>query len=145
MIKRVFNDNYALKCDMLLTKLIHDEKKYDDFVNTEFSVNNYFKNVIKNNKNIVLCYEIEDNVVAYIYFKYQFIDNKKGYLIDGLYVIEEYRNRGIAKALIQYGLKMVNNSDIDFIDINVMAKNEIAIKLYKSFGFDLFSLKLRKK
>lgn len=26
MIKRVFNDNYALKCDMLLTKLIHDEK-----------------------------------------------------------------------------------------------------------------------
>lgn len=119
MIKRVFNDNYALKCDMLLTKLIHDEKKYDDFVNTEFSVNNYFKNVIKN--------------------------NKKGYLIDGLYVIEEYRNRGIAKALIQYGLKMVNNSDIDFIDINVMAKNEIAIKLYKSFGFDLFSLKLRKK
>lgn len=40
---------------------------------------------------------------------------------------------------------MVNYSDIDFIDINVMAKNEIAIKLYKSFGFDLFSLKLRKK
>ena len=40
----------------------------------------------------------------------------------------------------------VNNpKKIDFVDINVMYNNKIAIKLYESLGFNALSLKMRMK
>ena len=145
MIYRVKDETDASKCDELLTKLIHDEKQYDDYINEKFIVNNYFVNVINDDKNILLCYKENEKVIGYIYFKYQIQEDKKGYLIDGLYVESNYRNKGIAKSLINEGLKIAKNYNIDFIDINVMSKNKLAIKLYESFGFEIFSFKMRKK
>ena len=70
-------------------------------------------------------------------------DNARGYLIDGLYVEEEYRKNGIATKLIENALTIVK--DVDFIDINVMAHNKDAINLYKKFGFNEFKISLRNR
>lgn len=145
MINRVKDEIKANKCDKLLTKLIHDEKKYDDFINENFIVKDYFNNVIKDDKNILLCYEENKMILGYIFLKYIVDDDKNGYLIDGLYVEENYRNKGIAKSLLSEGLKIIENNNIDFIDINVIANNKIAIKLYESFGFETFKLIMRKQ
>ena len=57
MIVRIIDELKANECDELLTKLIHDEKQYNAFINEEFIVKDYFKNVIKDEKNILLGYE----------------------------------------------------------------------------------------
>jgi ribosomal protein S18 acetylase RimI-like enzyme len=144
MIKIVDDELLSKECDKLLTKLIKDEKNYNNFIDKNFKVKDYFKNIILNDKNLVLCYEKSDEVIGYIFFKYIKSEDGNGYLIDGLYVEEEHRNKGIAKSLIETGLKEIEKKQYDFIDINVMYQNKIAIKLYESFGFDVFSLKLRK-
>lgn len=145
MIVQVKDDNLAEKCDELLTKLIEDERKYNNKINEFFIVVDYFKNVINDDNNILLCYKIDENVVGYIFFKYINNIDGVGYLIDGLFVEEAYRNKGIAKSLISEGLKRIDSIKKDFIEIKVMANNKIAMKLYESFGFEIFSIKLRKK
>lgn len=144
MIVQVKDDNLAEKCDELLTKLIEDERKYNNKINEFFIVVDYFKNVINDDNNILLCYKIDENVVGYIFFKYINNIDGVGYLIDGLFVEEAYRNKGIAKSLISEGLKRIDSIKKDFIEIKVMANNKIAMKLYESFGFEIFSIKLRK-
>ncbi len=145
MIIKVLDEYKADKCDELLTKLIQDERQYDSYINENFIVKDYFKNIIKDKNNILLCYEENENIVGYTYFKYQNNEDSIGYLIDGLYVEEEYRKRGIAKTLIKEGLKIISDYKIDFVDINVMYNNKIAIKLYESLGFNALSLKMRMK
>ena len=138
MIIRVLDEERASTCDMLLTKLIQDERQYDNSIDKDFVVNNYFKNTIKNENNILLCYE-EDNIIKYyIYLKPVNNDNQNGYLIDGLYVDIAYRNNGIATKLIDNALTIIK--DVDFIDINVMSQNIDAINLYKKFGFNEFKI-----
>lgn len=144
MIIRVLDEKRANICDTYLTKLIQDERKYDNSIDENFIVKNYYKNVIKNKNNILLCYE-EDNVIkGYIYLKLITNENTKGYLIDGLYVDTKYRNNGIATKLIENALTIINKKNAGFIDINVMANNKVAICLYKKFGFADFKINLRK-
>ena len=143
MIKRVFDEKLADICDDLLTKLIEDETKYDKTIDT-FVVKDYFKNVIINKDNILLCYLDNENPVAYIYLKPIISNSDKGYLIDGLYVKEEYRNKKIASNLIKEALNILNDMQIKFIDINVLYNNLNAKHLYKAFGFEEFKLQMRK-
>ena len=144
MIIRVLDEERASTCDILLTKLIQDERQYDNSINKDFVVNNYFKNIIKNENNILLCYE-EDNIIkGYIYLKPVNNDSQKGYLIDGLYVDIKYRNNGIATKLIENALNVIKDTNVAVVDINVMANNSVAINLYKHFGFNEFRIGLRK-
>ena len=145
MVKNVKDELVANECDKLLTKLINDERNYNDLIPENYVVKDYFKNVILNNKNILLYYEEKAKVVGYVFFKYIENEDGKGYIIDGLYVEENYRNKGVAKLLIKSGLEAVKSSKNDFIDINVMYNNKIAIKLYESFGFEIFRLSMRKR
>ena len=143
-IIRVKTENEASICDKLLTKLIQDERKYDSFINDNFIVKDYFKNVIKDENNILLAFEENKIIKGYIYLKYIETDGKAGYLIDGLYVLENYRNCGISKKLIEEALKILTNKNIEFIDINVMYQNELAKNIYKHFGFKNFKITMRK-
>lgn len=145
MIKRVTSDDLADLCDILLTKLIQYERKYDNFINEKFIVKDYFKNVVKNKDNILLAKIINESVVGYIYLKPIKNDFENGYLIDGIYVKEEYRNKGIAKELIKKALNILGSNNIQFIDINVMYDNEIAKNIYKFFGFKEFKVQMRTK
>ena len=142
MIERVYDEKLADNCDQLLTLLIRDEKQYDNNIDDNYEVKDYFKNVIKNKENILLCYKDNDIINGYIYLKRVIENDKKGYLVDGLYVLEDYRRQGIAKKLVDYALKLIKDSE--FININVMADNKNAINLYKSFGFREFRITLQK-
>lgn len=143
MIIRVFDDKRAEVCDSLLTKLIQDERQYNKFIDEKFVVKDYFKNVIKNNDNILLCYEEDNLVVGYVFLKQVICDDVKGYLIDGLFVEKEYRNRGIATKLLKESLNMVKDRDIYFVDVGAMAENKTSFNLYKSLGFKEFKINLR--
>ena len=82
MIIRVENVDDCKTCDNFLTLLIHDEKQYDETIDENFVVKDYFVNVIKNKDNILLLYKEGNNSIGYVFAKR--VDD--GYLLDGLYV-----------------------------------------------------------
>lgn len=130
MIIRV-NDNLDCEvCDEFLTLLIQDERKYDNTIDKDFVVKDYFVNVIKNKENLLLLYK-EDNInIGYIFAKR--ID--AGYLLDGLYVDINFRNRGIAHKLLNEAIKLTSSYDIY---IKVLKENKVAYNIYKSLGFKI--------
>lgn len=59
----------------------------------------------------------------------------EGYLLDGLYVLENFRNKGIARKLLNEIIKEINLNGEYKISINVLKENAVAYNLYKSLGF----------
>ena len=145
MIERIKTKELADKCDELLTKLILDEKQYDDSIDTDLKVINYFNNFVNDDNKVLLGYFIDDVLVGYTYAFEMVSNNVKGMFIDGLYVESEYRNRGIAKELINEVILEAEKRDAKFIDIKVMSKNDIAKKLYESLDFNEFKITMRKE
>lgn len=140
MIIRVSDRDKAKACDKLLTKLINSEG------NTlkNFVVKNYFENVIGKKNHILLAYEEKNIIVGYIYLKPTKDDSNKGYLIDGLFVEEKFRNKGIAKKLVNESLSLIKEYDISFVDVNVIPNNDYALKIYQYFGFKEFKIQMKK-
>ena len=69
--------------------------------------------------------------IGYIFAKRQ----ENGYLLDGLYVNEDFRNKGIARKLLDEVIKEILLIGDYKIFINVLKENVVAYNLYKSFGF----------
>ena len=130
MIIKVNSIDDCKICDNFLTLLIQDERKYDTTIDENFVVKDYFINVI-NNQNILLLYKNENKPIGYIFAKK--IDNK--YLIDGLYIDINFRNKGIATKLIKVIIKEIYLLGDYKIFINVLKKNKAAVNLYKNIGF----------
>lgn len=145
MIERIKTKELADKCDELLTKLIQDEKQYDDSIDTDLKIINYFNNFVNDDNKVLLGYLIDDVLVGYTYAFETVSNNVKGMFIDGLYVESDYRNRGIAKELINEVILEAEKRDAKFIDIKVMSKNDIAKKLYESLDFNEFKITMRKE
>ena len=144
MIDKIKTKELAEQCDNLLTKLILDERVYDDSIDPSFEVNNYFNNFINDEDKMLLGYFIDNILVAYIYAYEMTSNNIKGIFIDGLYVETDYRNKGIAKELINEIILDAEKREAKFIDIKVMSKNEVAKHLYESLNFNEFKVMMRK-
>lgn len=141
MIIQIIDELDCNQCDILLTKLIQDEKQYDDTISNNFVVKNYFKNIVKLKDNILLGYKKDNKIVGYLYLKP--IENH--YLIDGLYVEKEYRNQSIATSLIKEAEKILKQKGIKYVDINVLNNNKLAKDIYESLEFKVFKIELRKE
>ena len=131
MIIRVENVDDCKTCDNFLTLLIHDEKQYDETIDENFVVKDYFVNVIKNKDNILLLYKEGNNSIGYVFAKR--VDD--GYLLDGLYVDISFRNKEIARKLLNEIIKEINLLEKYKIFINVLKENAVAYNLYKNLGF----------
>ncbi|MDD4809548.1 MAG: GNAT family N-acetyltransferase [Bacilli bacterium] len=130
---RLANINDSEKLDILLTKLIQDERKYDDSIDPDFKVKNFYCNVLnKNNKIIYLC-KLSDIICGYIYLIIEDYSAK----IDALYVEENFRGKSIGSKLIEWALNYVNDYNIKSVTINVMSENQNAKKLYQKYGFKI--------
>ncbi len=145
MIDKIKTKELADKCDELLTKLILDERQYDDSIDPDFKVSNYFNNFVNDEDKVLLGYLVDNTLVGYIYAYETVSNNIKGLFIDGLYVETDFRNRGIAKELINEIVLEAENREAKFIDIKVMSKNDVAKHLYNSLEFNEFKVMLRKE
>ena len=67
MIKRVTNIEDMHRCDELLTLLIQDEKKYDDTIDENFVVKEYFQNECNENNILLAYYENDDMAVELLF------------------------------------------------------------------------------
>lgn len=147
IIKEVDKVEEAIECDKLLTKLINNEKKYNKNIKDNYIVNNYFENLYTKNNNILYIALEENKIIGYIYVRIITSDNgpeiEHESLIDGLYVLEEYRNNGVATSLIEKAKKWSISKGVKYISLNALCKNDNALSLYKKEGFNDFSLNLK--
>lgn len=68
------------------------------------------------------------------------VDKRKGEQIaynTGTGVIPEYRGRKIIKSIYQYALRDMKEHGIEKTTLEVITKNDIALHLYKSIGFEI--------
>lgn len=140
-IKQVTNVVDANRCDELLTKLIQDERQYNDTIDENYIVANHFNKMLNDENIIILAYYINKIIVGYILIR-RTDDNTC--LLDGLYVEKEYRNKGIGKSLLTEAILRIKNMNIKYIDINVMYHNIIAKHIYEKLGFVEYEIKMRK-
>lgn len=128
----------ALVANKLLTKLIKDEKKYDDNINECCVVRSLYEKFYDDPSLCLLIAKQKKEVVGYIYGYVQ--DNgdaKKDVVcvLDALYVIEEHRKKGIGSKLFLEFKKWSETKNAKYIELKVCTKNKDAVKLYESFGF----------
>ena len=146
IIREIKDINEANKCDELLTLLIKDEGNYDDSIKNDFIVKEYFKNMILNKDNILIG-AFDNDLIGYIFIKI-IIDpsiDKKEALIDGLYVLDSFRNKGVASLLYEKAKEICKENNVDSFKLNVMKENINAINLYKKLGFDIVSYQMKTK
>lgn len=140
-IKQVTNVVDADRCDELLTKLIHDERQYNDTIEDNYIVTNHFNKMLDDENIIILAYYINKTIVGYILIR-KMANNTC--LLDGLYVEKEYRNKGIGNSLLKDAISRIKNMNVKYVDINVMYNNIIAKHIYEKLGFVGYEIKMRK-
>ena len=66
------------------------------------------------------------------------------YFIDDIVVDNNFRRKGIGKALYEYLLDIAKSDNVDSIELNVWAFNKSALKFYESLGMTVKNMKLEK-
>ncbi|MEG1613099.1 MAG: ribosomal protein S18-alanine N-acetyltransferase [Clostridia bacterium] len=91
------------------------------------------ENELKNPLAHYFCIENERELVAYIGF-YRILDEAH---ITNLAVLPSEQGKGLAKKLLKYTIDVAKAQGIKDMTLEVNERNEKAIKLYESFGFEL--------
>ena len=140
-IKQVTNVVDADRCDELLTKLIQDERQYNDTIDEDYIVTNHFNKMLDDENIIILGYYINEIIVGYILIRRT---SNNTCLLDGLYVEKEYRNKGIGNSLLKDAISRIKNMNVKYVDINVMYNNIIAKHMYEKLGCVGYEIKMRR-
>ncbi|MBO5530787.1 MAG: GNAT family N-acetyltransferase [Bacilli bacterium] len=91
-------------------------------------------NPIINDYTFILSYKENDKYVGFLIYQLLY---EACEIID-IFVLDEYRNKGIGKALIN---KMLENKQIEKVTLEVKKDNKKAIMLYNSLGFKPVSIR----
>ena len=141
--------NEVYKIDNMLTSLIQDErKKYDNNINENYKVKNFYEQYIENENMCILVAKGNETILGYVYGFVQdngSLYNKKVAQLDALYVKEQYRKNGIAKNLIKEFIKWAEGKEVAYVELSVCKDNTNAISLYESEGFHIDKVYLRKE
>lgn len=138
---KIVRGNYedAKKANNLLTKLIKDEKKYDDNINEKCVVTSLYENFFSNDDVCLLVAKNGETILGYIY---GYIQNngdakiEKVSCLDALYVEEDVRKNKIGDKLIDEFKKWSHTVGAKYIELKVCLENEKALNLYKKKGFE---------
>lgn len=91
-------------------------------------------NPIINDYTFILAYKENDKYVGFLIYQLLY---EAAEIID-IFVLDEYRNKGIGKALMN---KMLENKQIEKVTLEVKKDNKNAIMLYNSLGFKPVSIR----
>ncbi|MBE6152823.1 MAG: GNAT family N-acetyltransferase [Firmicutes bacterium] len=121
-----------------LTRLIRDEKQYDDNINENCIIYSFYENIIHDDKNCILVVEENNKIIGYLYGFIQ--NNGDTYIndvaqLDTIFIDEKYRKLGIGNALIEEFKKWTKKQHVKYIELKVCNNNVNAISLYKKIGF----------
>ena len=127
----------AIKANVFLTKLIHDEKNYDKNINENCTINSFYEKIYKDDNNCLLLLKTKEKYIGYLY---GYIINNNAYLktvaqLDAIFIEKPYRGNGLSKKLINEFKKWSKEKHACFIELKVCNKNNVAMELYKNMDF----------
>jgi len=120
MLKEVVVDN-KIELENIQNTFSEVFKQKNELTDT-FSSNPYVK---------LYTYSVDKKIVAFI----QYEDIYDRFELDNIYVLKEYRNRGIASSLMEFMINEGKKKEIINITLEVREDNVNAINLYKKYGF----------
>ena len=126
------------KANEFLTRLIHDEKKYDNNINEGYKVLYYYENMIDIDANCLLYATISNEIVGYLYgFAITFDESYfvKQARLEAMFVDEQYQGNKIGEKLVDEFIKWAKSKDVERIELCVLNGNKQALSLYKKIGF----------
>lgn len=133
----------------LLSDLIQDERQYDENINKDYIVKNYYEQFFgKKDSCIIVAKDENNNILGY---GFGFIidcgnvyDSKISQL-DAVYIKPEYRKKGIARQIIHYFTEWSKKNKVSYIELKVCVSNSKAIELYEKEEFLTNKIILKKK
>lgn len=131
-LEEVFKLQFALnRYEARLDKLLVINKKSNS------AHRNFLKKKIKNNGIFFVC-EANKKVIGYIfgYIKWlypAYTIERIGYIAE-IFVLEEYRNRGVGKRLVKEILRWFKSKNIRYVELDCYISN-IATKFWSKLGF----------
>lgn len=114
---------------------MHYEVRPDKFTYKEDDM--YFQMIrrsIELGYNIFLVAVEDDKFIGYIYYTILEKKDKIAY-IEQFYVEEEYRNKGVGKALMNEVEKIASNNKCDKVELNCWSFNQNALDFYYHLGY----------
>ena len=137
----------AQNLDNLLTMLIQDEKQYDDSIDENFIVTNFYQNYIEDNTKFLYLTEDNNEIIGYIYGYFKKDDTSQNNIayLDALFIKSDYRHQGIANKLIEEFKEWAIKNDCTSMEVNVCSQNTKAKNLYLKNNFQSFKETLKYK
>ena len=110
-------------------------KKESDLEGAE----NFLSDRIKNQESVIYIYYDKNIAVGFtqLYPKYSSARMVRNWILNDLFVLEEYRKTGIATQLINKAIEFAKSNDANFVQLETLVDNFIAQKLYQHLGFEL--------
>ncbi|MCZ7610451.1 MAG: GNAT family N-acetyltransferase [Ignavibacterium sp.] len=118
----------------LIKQLAEYEKLLDKVITTEERIK---QSIFGNNQFIeVLIAEFEGKAVGYaLFFKnYSTFLGKAGIYLEDLFVLPDYRGKGIGKSLLKKIISIAKQRDYGRVEWSVLDWNVSAIEIYKKIG-----------
>ena len=130
--------------------LIDFERPFDDEIPRRGPVHSHYpKKMIHSRYATLLVAEIDGELVgcaaAEIRKNPKYCVHKQWGYIDFVYVLPQFREQGVAHALIDSLIQWLNQKSISYITLEVYADNVNAVAAYKKMGFSDFVLELQYK
>lgn len=133
----------------LLTDLIQDERQYDENINKNYVVKDYYEQFLeKKDSCIIVAKDEHNNILGYGFgfiMDYGNVYDNKVAQLDAVYIKPEHRKKGIARQIIQYFTEWSKNNKVSYIELKVCNNNNKAIELYEKEGFSIDKKILKKK
>lgn len=147
-IKEAIKDDVK-EINSLLTDLIQDERQYDENINKNYTVKDYYEQFFeKKDSCIIVAKDENNNILGYGFgfiLDYGNVYNNKIAQLDAVYIKPEYRKKGIARQIIKYFTEWSKRNKVSYIELKVCNNNSKAIELYEREGFLTDKRILKKK
>jgi GNAT superfamily N-acetyltransferase len=99
----------------------------------------FLSNRINNQESVIYIYYAKNIPVGFtqLYPKYSSARMVRNWILNDLFVLEQYRKTGIATQLINQAIEFAKSKDANFVQLETQVDNFVAQKLYQHLGFEL--------
>lgn len=129
----------------------HNASQQPEYYKKANSYSNYPLNVIKSNTGDILIAEEDGRLIGFIHLELEhtppyeaFIQRDFANVID-LYVEPDFRGIGAGSMLLAAAAEWAKKRGADYLELNVLAENKNALRLYEKLGYKKVSHIMRSK
>lgn len=137
-IKELYRDFFSLMAK-IQPDIIREAEQEEDFFREMMSSDTSDIMVAVESEEVigfmVLCEQVTLPYNCFVQYRY-------AYLMD-IMIRKEHRNKGVADSLIDQAKEWTRKRNLKFLDLNVLARNTNALRLFKSKGFKEQMITLR--